>query len=158
VTEPDRDGASEPAPLMEHDITHEVDHGSDQGRALCFPRMSDWLGVAVGVLSVACGLWVLIAPGSLVAVLTLGEQETDRNGYRLNFARLFKWPLLRRMRRIGWGLWLLMFGGFLVWGALSNPPKEAVQASVILLVAFGVVASVVIWRWVVSELKRSRRA
>jgi hypothetical protein len=51
-----------------------------------------------------------------------------------------------------------MFGGFLVWGALSNPPKEAVQASVILLVAFGVVAGVVIWRWVVSELKRSSRA
>jgi hypothetical protein len=120
--------------------------------------MSDWLGAAVGVVSVVCGLWVLIAPGSLVAILTLGEQETDRNGYRLNFARLFKWPLLRRMRRIGWGSWLLMFGGFLVWGALSNPPKEAVQASVILLVAFGVVAGVVIWRWVVSELKRSRRA
>jgi hypothetical protein len=111
--------------------------------------MSDWLGAAVGIASVACGLWVLIAPGSLVAV---------RNGYRLNFARLFKWPLLRPMRRIGWGLWLLMFGGFLVWGAFSNPPKEAVQASEILLVAFGVVASVVIWRWVVSELKRSRRA
>jgi dolichol kinase len=120
--------------------------------------MSDWLGAAVGVVSVAYGLWVLIAPGSLVAVLTLAEQETDRNGYRLNFARLLKWPLLRRIRRFGWGLWLLMYGGFLVWGALSNPPKEAVQVSVILLVAFGVIASVVIWRWVVSELKRSRRA
>jgi hypothetical protein len=119
--------------------------------------MSDWLGAAVGIVSVAYGLWVLIAPGSLLAVLTLGEQETDRNGYRLNFARLFKWPLLRRMRRIGWGLWLLMFGGFLIWGALSNPPMEALQASVILLVAFGIVASVVICRWVVSELKRSRR-
>jgi hypothetical protein len=108
--------------------------------------MSDWLRAAVGVVSVAYGLWLLIAPGSLVAVLTLGEQEADRNGYRLNFARLLKWPLLRRMRRIGWSLWLLMYGGFLVVGALSNPPKEAVQASEILLVAFGVVASVVIWR------------
>jgi hypothetical protein len=120
--------------------------------------MSDWLGAAVGVVSVAYGLWVLIAPGSLVVVLTLVEQEADRNGYRLNFARLLKWPLLRRMRRIGWGLWLLTYGGFLVWGALSNQPKDAVPVSEILLVAFGVVASVVIWRWVVSELKRSRRA
>ena len=99
-----------------------------------------------------------IAPESLVAVLTLGEQETDRNGQRLNFARLFKWPLLRRMRRIGWSLWLLMYGGFLFWGALGNPPKEALRLSAILLVAFGVVAFVVIWRWVVSELKGSRRA
>jgi dolichol kinase len=114
--------------------------------------MSDWLAAAIGVVSVAYGLWVLIAPGSLVAVLTLVEQEADRNGYRLNFARLFMWPLLRRVRRIGWGLWLLMYGGLLVWGALSNPPKEAVQASEILLVVLGVVASVVIWRWVVSEL------
>ena len=120
--------------------------------------MSDWLTATVGVVIVAYGLWVLIAPGSLVAIFTLGEQEADRNGYRLNFARLFKWPLLRRMRRIGWGLWFLMYGGFQVWGALGNPPKEAVQASEILLVAFGVVASVVIWRWVVSEVKGSRPA
>src|SRR5215216_552522 len=104
---------------MERDITHELDHGSDQVRALRFPRMSDWLGAAVGVVSVAYGLWVLIAPESLVAVFTLGEQETDRNGHRLNFARLFKWPLLRRMRRIGWGVWLLMYDGLLVWVRLA---------------------------------------
>ena len=120
--------------------------------------MSDWLGLALGVVSVAYGLGVLITPGSLLAVLTLGERETDRHGYRLNFPRLLKWPLLGRMRRIAWGLWLLMYGGFLVWAALTSPPNEAVQASKILLVAFGVIASVVIWRWVVSELKRSRRA
>jgi hypothetical protein len=126
--------------------------------ALRFPQMSDWLGLALGVVSVAYGLGVLITPGSLLAVLTLGERETDRNGHRLNFPRLLKWPLLGRMRRIAWGLWLLMYGGFLVWGALSNPPNEAVQASKILLAAFGVIASVVIWRWVVSELRRSRRA
>ena len=120
--------------------------------------MSVWLGAAVGVVSVAYGLWVLIAPESLVAVLTLAEEETDRHVHRLNFARLFKWPLLPRRRRIGWGLWLLIYGGFRVWGAVSDPPKEAVQVSEILLVAVGVVASVVIWRWVVSELKGSRRA
>jgi hypothetical protein len=115
--------------------------------------MSDWLGLALGVVSVAYGLGVLITPGSLLAVLTLGERETDRNGHRLNFPRLLKWPLLGRMRRIAWGLWLLMYGGFLVWGALSNPPNEAVQASKILLVAFGVIASVVIWRWVCERLE-----
>jgi uncharacterized RDD family membrane protein YckC len=136
----------------------ELDHRSDQVCALRFRRMGDWLGLALGVVSVAYGLGVLITPGSLLAVFMLGERDADRHGYRLNFPRLFKWPLLGRMRRIAWGLWLLMYGGFLVWGALSNPPNEVVQASKILLVAFGVIACVVICRWVVSELKRSRRA
>jgi hypothetical protein len=133
-------------------------HRSDQVCAIRFPRMSDWLGLALGVVSVAYGLGVLITPGWLLAVFTLGERETDRHGYRLNVPRLFKRPLLGRMRRIVWGLWLLMYGGFLVWAALTSPPNEAVQVSKILLVAFGVIASVVIWRWLVSELKRSRRA
>jgi hypothetical protein len=59
--------------------------------------MSDWLGLALGVVSVAYGLGVLITPGSLLAVFTLGERETDRHGYRLNVSRLFKWPLSTRV-------------------------------------------------------------
>jgi hypothetical protein len=118
--------------------------------------MLDWLSAVWGLVVLLYAVTVLVAPRVWQAHLSRAEYETDRQGYRLNFPRLFRWPLESHPRRISWFLCSVVFGGFSLWVAVGHPPKEALAAFEVFSATFAVVAVVVIWRWAASELKRSR--